>query len=243
MGAARRLTDRIYDRLVTRKNRTTAALLALAAVPAMAAGLTITVHSGDSLSALAVKYCHGQVNDWTGTYEANKAVIGSNPNLIIPGQKLAIKCYDPPKLLALAGPVHHAASGGKTWGVTFGFPNKCGDGDEDGWDESCARLFPAVAAPVSQHSGFVASAPVQQVSTAGMGGFQSCVISRESGGNSQVMNSTGHYGLYQFDLGTWESGGGAAGDFGHASVGEQNAVFAAVYAARGTSPWAPYDGC
>jgi soluble lytic murein transglycosylase-like protein len=69
------------------------------------------------------------------------------------------------------------------------------------------------------------------------------VISRESGGNSQVMNSSGHYGLYQFDYGTWVSGGGSGADFGHASVAEQNRVFAAVYAARGTQPWSPSDGC
>ena len=81
------------------------------------------------------------------------------------------------------------------------------------------------------------------ISTAGMGGFQSCVITRESGGRSQVMNSSGHYGLYQFDYGTWVSGGGSSADFGHASVAEQDRVFASVYAARGTSPWAPYDGC
>jgi hypothetical protein len=80
-------------------------------------------------------------------------------------------------------------------------------------------------------------------STGGMGSFQSCVISRESGGNSQVMNSSGHYGLYQFDYGTWVSGGGNPDDFGHASISEQNAVFAAVYAARGVEPWAPSDGC
>ena len=65
----------------------------------------------------------------------------------------------------------------------------------------------------------------------------------ESGGNAQVMNSSGHYGLYQFDLGTWESGGGSAADFGHASAAEQQQVFRAVYAARGTNPWSPYDGC
>lgn len=75
------------------------------------------------------------------------------------------------------------------------------------------------------------------------GGFQSCVIERESGGNSQVMNSSGHYGLYQFDIGTWEEGGGNPGDFGHASVAEQNQVFQNVYAQRGTEPWAAYDGC
>lgn len=73
--------------------------------------------------------------------------------------------------------------------------------------------------------------------------FQACVIARESGGNAQVMNSTAHYGLYQFDYGTWVSGGGNPADFGHASVEEQNRVFSAVYAARGTSPWGPYDGC
>lgn len=87
--------------------------------------------------------------------------------------------------------------------------------------------------------------PVQEsnVSTAGMGGYQSCVITRESGGRSQVMNSSGHYGLYQFDYGTWVSGGGSAADFGHASVTEQNRVFASVYAARGTQPWSPSDHC
>jgi hypothetical protein len=81
------------------------------------------------------------------------------------------------------------------------------------------------------------------VNPGGYSGYQQCVVTRESGGQSQVMNSSGHYGLYQFDEGTWVSGGGNAGDFGHASIAEQNAVFAAVYAARGTSPWSPSDGC
>jgi hypothetical protein len=95
-------------------------------------------------------------------------------------------------------------------------------------------------------------APTHHVNTSGSygrvnpesySGFQACVVSHESGGNSQVMNASGHYGLYQFDLRTWESGGGSAAEFGHASVAEQNRVFANVYAARGTNPWAPYDGC
>lgn len=81
------------------------------------------------------------------------------------------------------------------------------------------------------------------VSAAGYSGYESCVISRESGGQSQVMNSSGHYGLFQFDYGTWVSGGGSGADFGHASVNEQQRVFQAVYAARGTQPWSPSDGC
>jgi transglycosylase-like protein len=90
----------------------------------------------------------------------------------------------------------------------------------------------------------VPASPVSTVSvTAPPGSFQSCVISRESGGNPNVMNSSGHYGLYQFDYGTWVSGGGNPADFGHASVAEQNRVFQVVYAARGAEPWAPSDGC
>jgi Transglycosylase-like domain/LysM domain len=74
-------------------------------------------------------------------------------------------------------------------------------------------------------------------------GFQGCVIARESGGNSQVMNSSAHYGLYQFSESTWEEYGGSAADFGHASVAEQNQVFGNAMARGGESNWSPYDGC
>ena len=90
------------------------------------------------------------------------------------------------------------------------------------------------------------SAPASSPATVNPGdysGFQQCVIARESGGNAQVMNSTGHYGLYQFSASTWAAYGGNPGDFGHASVAEQNQVFANAMAAGGQSNWAPYDGC
>jgi hypothetical protein len=77
----------------------------------------------------------------------------------------------------------------------------------------------------------------------GSGSFQSCVIARESGGNSQVMNSSGHYGLYQFSASTWAAYGGSPSSFGHASVAQQNQVFNNAIAAGGQSNWAPYDGC
>jgi hypothetical protein len=95
-------------------------------------------------------------------------------------------------------------------------------------------------------------APVQQVtytrqpsaaSYSGGGGMQSCIIRAESGGDSQVMNASGHYGLYQFSYSTWTGSGGNGADFGHASVAEQNQVFANAVAARGYSDWTPYDGC
>jgi hypothetical protein len=77
----------------------------------------------------------------------------------------------------------------------------------------------------------------------GSGGMESCIIRRESGGNSQVMNGSGHYGLYQFSASTWVGSGGSASSFGHASVSEQQRVFHNAVAARGYSDWTPYDGC
>jgi len=81
------------------------------------------------------------------------------------------------------------------------------------------------------------------VNPGGYSGFQQCVITRESGGRSQVMNSSGHYGLYQFSASTWAGHGGNPADFGHASVAEQTQVFWNTVRADGTSDWAPYDGC
>jgi LysM repeat protein len=75
------------------------------------------------------------------------------------------------------------------------------------------------------------------------GAFGACVVARESGGNAQIMNASGHYGLYQFSAATWAAYGGNPADFGHASVAEQNQVFANALAAGGQSNWAPYDGC
>jgi LysM repeat protein len=86
--------------------------------------------------------------------------------------------------------------------------------------------------------------PVQSASTyTGSGSFQECVIAAESGGNSQVMNSSGHYGLYQFSASTWAEYGGNPADFGDATVAEQNQVFDNAIAAGGQSNWSAYDGC
>lgn len=107
---------------------------------------------------------------------------------------------------------------------------------------------PVPAIPVSAPK--PAPAPVETVSVdnayvnpRGYGGFQQCVIERESGGNPQVMNGSGHYGLYQFSYSTWVAYGGSRADFGHASVAEQNQVFANAMARHGESNWSPYDGC
>ena len=81
------------------------------------------------------------------------------------------------------------------------------------------------------------------VYTAPGGGFQACVIQRESGGNAQAVNpSSGAGGLYQFLPSTW-AGLGYSGSPQNAPVSVQNQAFAKLYAQAGTSPWAPSDGC
>ncbi|MBX7549865.1 transglycosylase family protein [Streptomyces sp. NPDC004232] len=49
-------------------------------------GRDYLVREGDTLSAIAV--AHG--TDWQRIYAANKKVIGDDPNLIVPGQRLAL---------------------------------------------------------------------------------------------------------------------------------------------------------
>jgi hypothetical protein len=212
-----------------------------------------TIASGDTLSGIAGRWCSSAAR-WPALFNGNKKVIGHDPDLILPGQKLTLTCHASMDLpsMATAQAAAQLAPTAATEARRDPFDGKhgnCGDGDGDGMDASCAVIFPGhhQASSDREVAPTRATAEVTGVSgtvgTAGMGSFQACVIRAESGGRSQVMNASGHYGLYQFDLGTWESGGGSAADFGHASVAEQNAVFAAVYAARGTSPWAPYDGC
>jgi LysM repeat protein len=165
----------------------------------------IVVRRGDSLSGIAARYRI----EWPGLYEANRAVIGENPNLLNPGERLRVP--------SAASAARLAAS---------------------------YRLsaVPAVA-PSSAPTGTVAVQEAPAEPAASAGSFQECVISRESGGNAQVMNGSGHYGLYQFSYSSWVAAGGNPADFGNASAAEQNQVFATAYAADGTSPWAPYDGC
>lgn len=182
----------------------------------VAVARTYTVQPGDYLSGIAARLC-GRANDWTGIYVANRRVIGANPDLIFPMQVYVIpRCANPLALLRLA--VRPAARS---------------DGDNEGGESSAAAG--------------TAGTPAVNVSPGGTyrgtGAMQQCIITRESGGASQVMNSSGHYGLYQFSYSTWVAHGGSPADFGHATIAEQNAVYYATVAADGYSDWQPYDGC
>ena len=190
------------------------------AATAAAPARTYVVRPGDSLFAIALRLC-GTGNDWLGLWHATRGI--PDPDLIGVGLVVAVACNASGPGYAPVAPAYQA-------------PAADGDGDHDG-DMSGA---PAQQAQQQQQPSYQA----QPASTyQGSGGMQQCIIARESGGNSQVMNSTGHYGLYQFSYSTWVAHGGNPGDFGNASVAEQNQVYYATVAADGYSDWAPYDGC
>jgi LysM repeat protein len=175
-----------------------------------------TVKSGDSLSTIA-KHVYSESAAWPVIYYANRSEI-KWANDISAGQQLTIPAK-PSKIPAAPSQLGPAA------------PAPVQTSTE--------------SAPVSHSS--TESAPASSTQTdatySGGSGFQSCVIARESGGNSQVMNGSGHYGLYQFSESTWEAYGGSASSFGNASVAEQNQVFNNAIAQGGESNWSAYDGC
>jgi LysM repeat protein len=195
------------------------------AAPAEAA--TYTVRAGDSLSAIAGRVYHNQ-KAWPVLYWSNRGQIrwadeiNVGQVLHVPAEPATIPA--PPAQLDPPAPVapRHAS----TAPVVAQSP-------------APAAAAPAPAAPAP------APAPATSVSGPWPGGaFGNCVVERESGGNPQVMNSTGHYGLYQFSFSTWVAYGGNPADFGHASVAEQEQVFLnAMATPGGANNWAPYDGC
>jgi hypothetical protein len=215
-----------------------------------------TVRPGDSLSAISARL-FGSAARWPYLYDANLGVVGDNPNMIHAGQVLAARlgarpAYGRATVAAAYRPQHAVTSGdgdGLAPGGGYCAPDCWGDGDGDGFDLNHSPW--SSGGGTSYRTGRAAGSPARTSyatgsyggSYSGSGGMQSCIIARESGGNSQVMNSSGHWGLYQFSAGTWAANGGNPGDFGHASVAEQNQVFYNTVRSSGYSAWTPYDGC
>ena len=184
---------------------------------ASAQAVKYTVRPGDTLSTIAGRVYHNP-DAWPVLYWANHSQIRW-ANMISAGQVLKVpakpaKIPSAPGELGSAGPTLAAAPAEATAATPAYAPAA------------------AAVAPAASYSG----------GTPG-GSFGQCVVAAESGGNSQVMNSSGHYGLYQFSEATWVAYGGSAGSFGNASVAEQNQVFANALAQGGQSNWSAYDGC
>jgi transglycosylase-like protein/LysM domain-containing protein len=156
---------------------------------------------------------YGNANDWPVLYYANQSKIASADDISV-GQVLRV-----PTLPATipAAPATESVS-----------------------SSSSSSSSTSSSASTSTST---ASQSDSTVDASDYSGFQECVIERESGGNAQVMNSSGHYGLYQFSESTWVAYGGSPSTFGDATVAEQNAVFATAMADGGEDNWAPYDGC
>ena len=86
-------------------------------------------------------------------------------------------------------------------------------------------------------------APAQSASYSGSGGFQSCVIQRESGGNASAVNaSSGAGGLYGFLPSTWQSLG-HSGSRRTRPWRSRTPRSPSEYAQSGGSAWSAYDGC
>jgi LysM repeat protein len=180
---------------------------------------TYVVQSGDTLASIA-RRLYQSADYWPALYQANQAKI-TVADEIQAGLELAVpaKPAQVPSAPAAAPAAPATSTVSESSGSTAA--------------PAQAQAQPAQAQP----------AQAQSASTGSTSSFQACVIARESGGNPQVMNASGHYGLYQFSASTWAAYGGNPADFGHASAAEQNQVFANAIAAGGESNWAPYDGC
>ncbi len=204
-------------------HKATAAKKAAASLPAK-----YTVRSGDTLSSIAGNFYHNP-DAWPVLYWANHSQIRW-ANEISTGQVLNVPVM-PAKIPAAPGQLGPAPAPAPT-----AAPARTAPASTE--QASTEQASTEQAAPVQ-------SAPVAHAAStyAGSGSLQQCIISRESGGNSQVMNSSGHYGLYQFSSSTWAAYGGNPADFGHASVSEQNQVYSNAIAKGGASNWTAYDGC
>ena len=176
------------------------------------------VKSGDTLASIAQHLYHSS-DYWTVLYWANHGEI-KYANEIEAGQVLTV----PAKPAKIPGaPTALAPAPAPA--------------------TSTASTASSAASDSSASTPTAAPAPTQSADTGSTSSFQACVIAAESGGNPQVMNSSGHYGLYQFSASTWAEYGGNPADFGDASVAEQNQVFDNAIAAGGASNWSLYDGC
>ena len=69
-----------------------------------------------------------------------------------------------------------------------------------------------------------------------------CIRNAEEGGSYAWGPGNGG-GAYQFQIGTWEKYGGAAGEFGVAGASYQDQIFDNAINAGGASNWTAYDGC
>lgn len=186
--------------------------------PKTALPTSYTVQPGDSLSAIAGRFYHDPAA-WPVIYWGNRDKIRW-ANIIDVGQVLYIPAQSariPKPPSQLAPPVQ-----------TTAYAPRHARADS-------APADSVVTTAADSSPGYDGEYPG--------GAFGACVVERESGGDPDIWNASGHWGLYQFSESTWIEYGGDPALFGDATVAEQNAVFATALADGGEYNWAPYDGC
>jgi LysM repeat protein len=189
---------------------------------------TYTVQPGDSLAAIAGRLYHNTAA-WPVLYWGNHGKI-QWANLIKAGQVLRVPA-EPARI-----PAPPAQLGPPQVRTTAYVPRHANPAPAP----APAATPPAATPPAPAQP----SAPVTTSSGPWPGGaFGNCVVERESGGDPNVWNASGHWGLYQFSASTWAEYGGNPADFGSAGIAEQEQVFMNALAQGGEFNWAPYDGC
>ena len=185
----------------------------LLAIHNVRAAKVAVVRTGDTLSGIAQSYC-GSAGHWPNLYSANEKVIGSDPNVIQPGETLKLWCH-----MAVQAVLTAAST-----------PSAPQDSDPS---QPAPQPAPVAVSGTINASGM--SAFEQCVIRAESGGNPQAVnASSDAGGLFQFLPSTwaalGFAGAYP---------GGAQ----TAPVSVQEQAFAKEYAESGTSAWGPYDGC
>lgn len=207
-------------------------LLAKTSIPLATAGTLAIIHPAAAQGQVTAD--HPQVHLMA---TVPVTVAAETSYTVKPGDTLwqiaASRCHDP-----------------SDWsGIYWSNRDKISDPDviQAGWElklDCFIKSLPSLAPAPVQAAEDPATQPQPQEVVSGDSSFQQCVIARESGGNPDAWNPTGHWGLYQFSEQTWVAYGGSPSDFGTAGAAEQDQVFDnAMATPGGADNWSPYDGC
>jgi hypothetical protein len=108
--------------------------------------------------------------------------------------------------------------------------------------QKAAAQQQAAQQATAQPSPSPAAQPASSGGNAASSALGVCIRKAEEGGSYAWGPGNGG-GAYQFVLGTWETYGGAASEYGVAGPAYQDQIFDNAIAAGGASNWTDYDGC
>jgi hypothetical protein len=108
--------------------------------------------------------------------------------------------------------------------------------------KAAAAQQQATQQATAQPSASPAAQPASSGGNAASSALGVCIRKAEEGGSYAWGPGNGG-GAYQFVLGTWETYGGAASEYGVAGPAYQDQIFDNAIAAGGASNWTDYDGC